>query len=130
MPVRSRGSLLAAMATLAGLLLAGLGCHSSRSDQDSYSITSAGQPMDGSLSPGGAAVPSSGYPGQPAARYGSAYGPASTPVTLQPVPLAQSATGRREVIASTFQPVQRVSAVQMVSGSYPQSAVASPGRRK
>ena len=62
-----------------------------------------------------------GIRGSQAARYGSAYGPASTPVTLQPVPLAQSATGRREVIASTFQPVQRVSAVQMVSGSYPQS---------
>ena len=115
MPVRSRGSLLAGTATLAGLLLAGLGCHSSPSDHDSFSMrNTTGQTSDGFVSQGDAAVPSAGYVAQPAVRYGPA--PASAPVTLQPVPIAQSAGGRREVIASTFQPVLRVSAVQTVSG--------------
>ncbi|HTU16656.1 MAG TPA: polysaccharide biosynthesis/export family protein [Gemmataceae bacterium] len=113
MPVRSRGSLLAGTATLAGLLLASLGCHSSRSDHDAYSISPAtAQPADGSLPPGGAAVPSAGYAAQPVAYQRAAY----APVTLQPVPGAPLAAGRREVIASTFQPVVRVSAMQTVSG--------------
>jgi polysaccharide export outer membrane protein len=50
------------------------------------------------------------------------YGPvqvsnqASQPVTLQPVPMTQSAGYKREVIASTWSPVQRVSAEQPAPG--------------
>ncbi|MGH7172706.1 MAG: polysaccharide biosynthesis/export family protein, partial [Gemmataceae bacterium] len=126
-------SLLAGTATLAGLLLAGLGCHASRSDHDSYSITPAGQSSSGFVSPGDVVASSAGYVAQPTVRYGPppSYAPASTPVTLQPVPLAQSSTRGREVIASTYQPVQRVSAMQMVSapelqGGAPPMAASTP----
>lgn len=120
MPVRSRGSLLAGTATLAGVLLAGLGCHSSRSNPDSFSFANTtGQASGGFMLQGNTAAPSAGSTLPSAVRYGPApaYTPAPGPVTLQPLPIAQSADGNREVIASTFQPVQRVSAVQVVSGT-------------
>jgi polysaccharide biosynthesis/export protein len=121
MPVRCRGSLLAGTATLAGLLLAGLGCHSSRSDQNSFSLPkTTGQPSGGFLPQGNPAAPSAGYVPQPAVGYGPAAG--YTPAALQPLPIAQTTAGNREVIASTFQPVQRVSAVQVVSGPELQGA--------
>jgi polysaccharide export outer membrane protein len=40
----------------------------------------------------------------------------SRPVTLQPVPMTQTSASKREVIASTWSPVQRVSAEQPASG--------------
>jgi polysaccharide export outer membrane protein len=119
MPVRSRGSLLAGTATLAGLLLAGLGCHSSPSDHDSFSIPNTpSQPAGSLLSRRGDPAPTVAYQAQPVVRYAPAPAgvPAPAPVTLQPVPIAQTMPRRREVIASTWQPVQRVSAEQAVSG--------------
>ena len=114
MPVRSRGSLLAGTATFAGLLLAGLGCHSSPSDHDSFSLPK--QPAQSSVnlsSPSNvpeviaASLPSL----SPATNNPANTAPPGTgQVTLQPVPLVQTARQNREVIASTFQPVRRVSA--------------------
>jgi polysaccharide export outer membrane protein len=139
MPVRSRGSLLAGTAALAGLIVAGLGCHSSYSDHDSFSIPKT-PPQSGNFlssgsalsnggflsSPGNTAIPA-GYPAQPMVQYAPARSPAAAarPVLLQSVPVAQSTTNlpvmqqtasQREVIASSWSPVQRVSAEQPVSG--------------
>ncbi len=134
MPVRSRGSLLAGTAALAGLIVAGLGCHSSYSDHDSFSIPNT-PPQAGNFLSGHndmalptaypaastAAYPASpaGYPAQPMVQYApaaSSAAPAGQPVILHSVPVAQPTTGRREVIASSWSPVQRVSAEQPVPG--------------
>lgn len=132
MPVRSRGSLLAGTVALAGLLTAGLGCHSGPVDHDSFAIPSAtnatGQPApprfafrhrDAAMS---GAMPThtvSFTPGAPIAQ-------SVAPVALQPVPAAQptaqsaatSPPGRMRppVIASSWQAVQRVSGDQPASG--------------
>jgi polysaccharide export outer membrane protein len=119
MPVRSRGSLLAGTATLAGLLLVGVGCHSSPSDHDSFSMSgNGGQPANGQPSLGGTPVMMGMEPGQQAFRYvpSSSSAPASGPMRLQPVPAAQSPANNPTVIASSWQPVQRVSAEQPASG--------------
>ncbi len=120
MPVRSRGSLLAGTATLAGLIVAGLGCHSSYSDHDSFSIPNSppAPPAGSLLSRRGNPAMQTGYPAQPVVSYAPVQvaNPASRPVTLQPVPNTQTSVIKREVIASTWSPVQRVSAEQPVSG--------------
>src|SRR5262249_2594931 len=119
MPVRSRGSLLAGTATLAGLLLVGVGCHSSPSDHDSFSMSgNGGQPANGQPPLGGTPVMMGMEPGQQAFRYvpSSSSPPASGAVRLQPVPAAQSQANKPTVIASSWQPVQRVSAEQPASG--------------
>lgn len=69
-----------------------------------------------------------GYPAQPVITYESATmpTPGAQPVTLQPVPIAQTAGNRREVIASTWSPVQRVSAEQPAQG--PDLQVSQPAR--
>jgi polysaccharide export outer membrane protein len=139
MPVRSRGSLLAGTAALAGLIAAGLGCHSSPSDHDSFSIPNTPpQTSTSFLSRRGSAVPQVGYPAQPLVQAGQASPAAavSNPVTLLPVPVTQAAPGRREVIASTWSPVQRVSAeqpvlspdVQPATPAAPVSMSRAPGR--
>jgi polysaccharide export outer membrane protein len=119
MPVRSRGSLLAGTTTLAGLLLVGIGCHSSPSDHDSFSLSgNGGQPANGQPSLGGTPVMMGVEPGQQAFRYvpSSSSAPASSPMRLQPVPATQSPANNPKVIASSWQPVQRVSAQQPASG--------------
>lgn len=120
MPVRSRGSLLARMAALAGLTAAGLGCYSSHSDHDSFAIPNTPPHPDGGiLSRLASPTQPTGYPAQPVITYGPATMPTAAPahpVTLQPVPMAQTAMNSREVIASTWSPVQRVSAEQPAPG--------------
>lgn len=119
MPVRSQGSLLAGTATFAGLLLAVCGCHSSPSDHDSFSMSNQASPANGTLLARGGTqeVIASTVPQTPV-RYAPALPAAPPPgrVTLQPVPLVQTRRQNREVIASTFQPVQRVSAESPVAG--------------
>jgi polysaccharide export outer membrane protein len=146
MPVRSRGSLLAGTAALAGLIVAGLGCHSSYSDHDAFSIPNTAPQSGSFLTSGSGLLPSrgettiqAGYPAQPIV--GNAPAPMSAPVarpmmlpsaaTARPVmlqsvpvtqpttnlPISQAMTNQREVIASSWSPVQRVSAVQPVAGS-------------
>ena len=83
MPVRSRGSLLAGTAILAGLLLAGSGCHSSPSDHDSFSIPNTpAQPSGGLLSRLGSPAMQAGYPAQPVMTYAPV--PVSDPASLTP----------------------------------------------
>lgn len=139
MPVRSRGSLLAGTAALAGLIVAGLGCSSSHSDHDSFSIPrTPPHPDGGILSRLPAPGRPIGYPAQPVITYDPAsmpvQAPMGQPVTLQPVPIAQTAGYRREVIASTWSPVQRVSAEQPaqgpdLQGSQPARSVSAPPAR-
>ena len=135
MPVRSRGPLLAGTVALAGLLTAGLGCHSGPVDHDSFAIPSAnntGQPAPPRFAfrhrdPAMAgAMPThtvSFTPGAPIAQ-------SASPVSLQPVPPAQPAMSsppgmmRPPVIASSWQTVQRVSAEQPASGPELNTAVA------
>jgi polysaccharide export outer membrane protein len=114
MPVRSRGSLLAGSATLAGILLVGLGCHSSRSDRDSFSLPNqSSQSKGGPLSRHGAstviASTESSAPTGPAippARYSG-----GGMVSVNPVVEVQTAGLNREVIASSNEgDVQPVSA--------------------
>ncbi len=129
MPVRSRGSLLAGTAAFAGLIVAGLGCHANPADHDSFSIPKTPPPANGSvLSRLASPARPTGYPAQPVAAYGSAPlpAPAGQPVTLQPVPIAQTAVNcPREVIASTWSPVQRVSAEEPAPGPHMQGSVAT-----
>jgi polysaccharide biosynthesis/export protein len=126
MPVRSKGSLLAGTAALASLIVAGLGCHSSYSDHDSFSIPNTPPQANGSflsnLSLGRPAMPAAypvAYPAQPMVEQTPmpASTPASRPVILQSVPVIQPAVNQREVIASSWSPVQRVSAEQSVPGA-------------
>jgi polysaccharide export outer membrane protein len=127
MPVRSRGSLLAGTAALAGLIVAGFGCHSSYSDHDSFAIPNTpAQPGGGLLSRRSITTMQAGYPAQPVVQYDSApsFNPAARPVTLQPVPISQTPVYKREVIASSWSPVQRVSAEQTVQG--PDLRIATP----
>lgn len=132
MPVRSRGSLLAGTVALAGLLTAGLGCHSGPVDHDSFAIPSANNATGQTAPPRFAfrhrdpamsgAMPThtvSFTPGAPIAQ-------SVAPVALQPVPAAQptaqpaatspSGMMRPPVIASSWQAVQRVSGDQPASG--------------
>jgi polysaccharide biosynthesis/export protein len=131
MPVRSRGLLLAGTAALAGLFAAGLGCQSNPADHDAFSIPKT-PPQNGSFlssilpSRGQtvitAAYPAQGYPAQPLVQRALPYAPAPStapvplPVMLQPAPTIQPVTGQREVIASSWSPVQRVSAEQFAPG--------------
>lgn len=120
MPVRSRGSLLAGTAALAGLIVAGVGCHSSPSDHDSFAIPNTPPQSHGSLlSRRGTVVMQAGYPAQPVIQNGLApsFDPTARPVTLQPVPISQSPANNREVIASSWSPVQRVSSEQPALGT-------------
>ncbi len=134
MPVRSRGSLLAGKAALAGLIVAGLGCYSSPADHDSFSIPHT-PPQTGTflsnsgLLAGHGLLASQGNPTMPVAypaadqaqlmmQYATTPSPSpgARPVILQSVPTTQPAQTSREVIASSWSPVQRVSAEQPVSG--------------
>ena len=130
MPVRSRGSLLARMAAFSGLLAAGLGCYSSHSDHDSFAIPNTPPHPDGGiLSRLAAPGQPTGYPAQPVITYGPATMPTAAPahpVTLQPVPIAQTTMNSREVIASTWSPVQRVSAEQPAPGPDLQGSMTVP----
>lgn len=112
MPVKSPGPLLAGTATLAGLMIvAGFGCHSSPSDHDSFAIPNrAGPSSGGLLSRRGVAAP-------PVLPNGAAPAvvPTSAPLLLQPAPAAAAPAGKREIIASTWAPVRRVSAEEPVS---------------
>jgi polysaccharide export outer membrane protein len=112
MPVRNRGSLLAGVAALLGLWNAG--CQSRPLNADAMAVRPA---------PASAPRPSlfSFRRTTPPAAPLSAQAPEAarpTPVVLQPVPPAY-APERREVIASTWQPVQRVSAEQAGPGPDP-----------
>jgi polysaccharide export outer membrane protein len=121
MPVRSRGSLLAGTAALVGLFTASLGCQTSlTTDRDAFSIPNhPGQPTSRLLSllhrdatPAGTAHAPlvSGFTPAAAPSQGV------TPIALQQVPAVQSTANRPAVIASSWQPVQRVSAEQPVFG--------------
>lgn len=123
MPVRSIGSRLAGTAAFAGLIVAGIGCHSSYSDHDSFSIPNTPpQPNGGILSRLGSAVMPTAYPAAYPAQpmLGNMPAPsassAAQPVILQSVPTVQSVVNKREVIASSWSPVQRVSAEQPAPG--------------
>lgn len=120
MPVRSRGSLLAGTAALAGLIAAGLGCQSSYTDHDSFAIpkTPPVPPIGSLLTHRDNPALPTGYPAQPVFTYGPAPSPNpfARPLTLRPVPVAPAMPIQREVIASTWSPVQRVSAEQPVTG--------------
>jgi len=137
MPVRSRGSLLAGTAALAGLMAAGLGCHSSLPDHDSFAIPKTPPHPDGGiLARLAAPAQPAGYPAQPVVTYGpeTMPTPAGRPVTLQPVPIVPAAVSQREVIASTWSPVQRVSAEQPapgpeLQGSMPEMPPTTPPAR-
>jgi len=97
--------------------MAGAGCQSHPSDHDAFASPNTGQITSGLFSrhgnPGTMAVdqsqPIAGFAPTPTAVRGPG------PVTLQPVPAGQSA-GNRTVIASSWQPVQRVSAEQSAYG--------------
>ncbi len=134
MPVRSRGSLLAGTAAFAGLIVAGIGCYSSPADHDSFSIPHT-QPQTGNflsnsgLLPGHGLLASQGTPAmptsypaadqaQPIMQYATTPSPSpgARPVILQSVPITHPVPANREVIASSWSPVQRVSAEQTVSG--------------
>jgi polysaccharide biosynthesis/export protein len=128
MPVRSRGSLLAARAALAGLIVAGIGCYSSPADHDSFSIPHT-QPQSGNFLSNSGLLAGHGNPAMPVAypavdqaqpimQYATTPSPSpgARPVILQSVPTTQQAPANREVIASSWSPVQRVSAEQPVSG--------------
>jgi polysaccharide export outer membrane protein len=128
MPVRSRGSLLAGRAALAGLIVAGIGCYSSPADHDSFSIPHT-QPQSGHFLSNSGLLAGHGNPAMPVAypavdqaqpimQYATTPSPSpgARPVILQSVPITQPAPANREVIASSWSPVQRVSAEQPVSG--------------
>ncbi len=131
MPVRSRGSLLAGTVALVGLIAAGLGCHSSYSEHDAFAIPKT-HPQNGNFlsHPSEPTLPTA-YPAQPVVNSrtapSSSAASAVRPVILQSVPAAQSMTDHREVIASTWSPVQRVSAEQPAANPEgPGSAAATP----
>jgi|GEM_PF-423457 polysaccharide export outer membrane protein len=126
MPVRSRGLLLAGTAAFAGLLAAGFGCHSSYSDHDAFAIPKT-PPQNGSfLARRNEPKLPTAYPAQPVVNYpgpSTNPAPAARPVILQAVPTAQSMTNQREVIASTWSPVQRVSAEQPATNTDVQGSI-------
>ncbi len=122
MPVRRRGSLLAGTVALTCLLMAGPGCQSSHTpDHDAFAIPNeTGQAASGLLSHfrdpapmGGNQAPTVGVSAPLPA---TAQPPAASPLALQPVPPAAGADNSR-VIASSWQPVQRVSAEQAATGT-------------
>ncbi len=121
MPFRSRGLLLAGTAALAGLFTAGLGCQSSlTTDHDAFSMPkSTGQPTSRLLS----LLHREGTPtGTAQTPLVSGFTPAAapaqgvTPITLQQVPAVSTSAKGPAVIASSWQPVQRVSAEQTEPG--------------
>jgi polysaccharide biosynthesis/export protein len=117
MPVRSRGSLLAGTVALASLVMAGAGCQSHPSDHDAFASPNTGQITSGLFSRHGDRAIIASTPSQPVAGFAptssAVQGPG--PVTFQSVPVSAPA-GNRAVIASSWQPVQRVSAEQTVFG--------------
>ncbi len=128
MPVRSRGSLLAGTAAFAGLIVAGIGCYSSPADHDSFSIPHT-PPQSGHFLSNSGLLASHGTPAMPVAypaadqaqammQYATTPSPSpgARPVILQSVPITQPVPANREVIASSWSPVQRVSAEQPVTG--------------
>ncbi len=128
MPVRSRGSLLAPTAAFAGLIVAGIGCYSSPADHDSFSIPHT-PPQSGHFLSNSGLLASHGNPAMPVAypavdqaqpmmQYATTPSPSpgARPIILQSVPITQPAPANREVIASSWSPVQRVSAEQPVTG--------------
>ena len=119
MPVRSRGSLLAGTAAFASLIMAGAGCQTHTTDHDAFANpNNPGQVTSGLLSGlGGSARMAAENPAQTVTGDGPmpTYNQATGPVCVQPVP-ADLSSGNREVIASTWQPVQRVSAEQSAFG--------------
>ncbi len=107
MPVKSRGSLLAGSATLAGVLLAGLGCHSSRTDRDSFSLPNQPNQSKGSLlSRHGAAaeVIASSENSVPAGQgVPIAVFPNASRASMTSNPEVQTAGLNRQVIASSYE---------------------------
>jgi polysaccharide biosynthesis/export protein len=123
MPVRSRGSLLAGTATVAGLIVAGLGCHSSYSDHDAFSIPNTPPQTNGSLlsnlvKPAMPAAYPAAYPAQPIVEQMPVPfpSPGARPMIPPSAPIIQPAVNNREVIASSWSPVQRVSAEELATG--------------
>jgi polysaccharide export outer membrane protein len=138
MPARSRGSLLAGTVALVGLFTAGLGCQSSLiADRDAFSIPkNTGQPTSRLLSLLQHDATPSGTPRMPmVAGFTPAAAPSQgvTPITLQQVPSSQRAGNCPTVIASSWQPVQRVCANQPevgpeLNGAVPISAANVSGQ--
>lgn len=132
MPVRSRGSLLAGTVALVSLIVAGTGCHSNPgAEHDSFSMpTEPGQPISRLLSrqrnPAMLPADQGQTIGVSAAARVSVQAPAPAPVALQPVPAAQAPANRPNVIASSWEPVQRVSAQQPVFGPEMNVSVPAP----
>jgi len=133
MPVRSRGSLLAGTVALVGLIVAGAGCHSNPgAEHDSFSIpTEPGQqPISRLFSRlrDPAALPAD--QGQRIAPTPVAASPVPNPtpapVALHPVPAAQAPANSSNVIASSWEPVQRVSGEQPASGPDMNASIPAP----
>jgi polysaccharide export outer membrane protein len=124
MPVRSRGQLLAGIAALLGLCTAGAGCQSSRAyhgpapTSDAFAIRPAtGTPRRTLLSYFHHSPPEEAVPVQSAEFTG--------PQTRTPRPVARAGLPAGTVIATTMEPVQRVSAEQGPGMVVP--AAAPPG---
>lgn len=135
MPVRSRGSLLAGTVALAGLILAGTGCHSNPgAERDAFSFPSeSSQPISRLFSRHHDPVALPAERGQTIAvspavsAPAAAQAPAAAPVSLQPVPAAQAPANRsNNVIASSWEPVRRVSAEQSVLIPETKASVPAP----
>jgi polysaccharide export outer membrane protein len=127
MSFRSRGSLLAG-AALVSLFAAGLGCQTSlTADHDAFSIPKTnGQPTSRLLSLLHREATPAGTAHTPlVSGFTPAAAPAQgvTPITLQQVPAAPRTANGPAVIASSWQPVQRVSAEQAESGPEPPRAI-------
>ncbi len=107
MPVKSRGSLLAGTATLAGVLLAGLGCHSSRTERDSFSLPNQPNQSKGSLLsrhvPSTEVIASSETSIPARQDVPIAVFPSGSRVSITSNPEVQTAGLNRQVIASSFE---------------------------
>ena len=128
MPFTSRGPLLAGTAALVSLFTAGLGCQTSlTTDRDAFSIpNNPGHPTSRLLSLLHRDATPEGTPHAPlVAGFTPAAAPAQgvTPITLQQVPTTPTTAKGPSVIASSWQPVQRVSAEQPEAGPELQGAI-------
>src|SRR5262249_15402825 len=112
MPVRNRGSLLAGLAALLGFWNAGCQSRPLTTEAMAFRPAPAPAPRPALLSFRRTTPPAAPRPARAPGP------PRPTPVVLQPVPPSY-APERREVIASTWQPVQRVSAEQVGPGPDP-----------
>jgi polysaccharide export outer membrane protein len=106
------------MVALVSLCTAGIGCQSnSFTEHDSFALHSGSGQSSSKLFAHPDSVATGAGPTQTVSGFTpTAASAAPAPVTLQPVPIGQAPVYRPTVIASSWQPVQRVSAEQPVFG--------------